>query len=196
MSIIKVKGTGRVKVKPDYMLVRIRLESIARDYQEAYDAMIEQHTALIDVFRVLKLNRSLIRLSSISSHVNDRDTEHRRVIVGQDLVYKDRIDIEQCRQLLHELRQVTDFAIDVHFYLKDDSRAQEEALVKAVNNATDKAKVIVGASGLKLGSVVNMTTAMAEQVMYPRMMSAAESETAKDIEVGQAVEIEWEIDKK
>lgn len=196
MSIITVKGYGRVKVKPDYMLIRIRVESNAKQYNEAIDQMTQQHSKLMDVFRALKLNRSLIRLSSISSYVMNKDTDDRSVVVGQDLVYKDRIDIEQCRMLLHELRQVTDFSIDVHFYLKDDSRAQEEALVKAVNNATDKAKVMVSASGLKLGSVVSMTTSPVDPVMYARTMSAAESETAKDIEVEQSVEIAWAIDKK
>lgn len=195
MNLITVKGYGRVKVKPDYMLIRIRVESHAGEYQTAFDSMTQQTQSLMDVFRTLKMNRSLVHLSSISSHVNNRDGDNKVVIVGQDMVYKDRINIEQSRLLLHALRKVTDFSIDVHFYLKDDSQAQEEALVRAVNNATDKAKVIVDASGVKLGSITNMTTISIDQPMYARTMSAAETETAKDIEVQQSIEITWQLDK-
>lgn len=195
MKTIIVTDIGEVKVRPDSMAIRIRVESKAPTYNEALELMNEQHKELMNVFRNLKMNRSLVRLSALSTYTSHNNKDEKIIVVSQDLVYKDRIDIEQSRLLLHELRQVTDFVIDVDFYLKDKKIVEEQALVNAVNNATDKAKAMALASGVKLGNVLNMKTGNAPEMAVMRSnMQAASSEQAKSVRVYQTVEITWQLD--
>lgn len=197
MNVIVVKGQGQVKVQPDTMAIGIVVESRAPSYSEAYDQMNANHGLIMDVFRNLKMNRSLIRLSSLRSYTNHNQNGEKQVVVSQDLTYKDKINIEQGRLLLHELRSATDFEIQVDFYLKDKTRAEDEALVLAVNNATDKAKIMASASGVKLGQVLKM---VAEDALEPVTMRASlgtpSNESAKNVRINQSVEITWALDKK
>lgn len=195
MKTIIVTDIGEVKVSPNTMAIRIRVESKAPTYKEALDLMNEQHNEIMNVFRKLKMNRSLVRLSALSTYTSTDHNNEKIVVVSQDLVYKDRIDIEQSRLLLHELRQVTDFVIDVDFYLKDQKPAEEQALVNAVNNATDKAKAMALASGVKLGHVLNMKTGSTPEIAVMRSnMQSTNSEQAKSVRVHQTVEITWQLD--
>lgn len=194
-NTITTSGIGVVKVAPDYMAVRIQVESHGASYQEAYDKMEENHKLILGIFRDLQLNRSLIRLSALQSTHPQVYQDKKVYSVSQEIVYKQKINIEEGRELLHALRKVADFAITIDFYLKDDTAAESEALVLAVNNATDKAKAMVSASGVKLGSIVQMEQLEGEAapVFLRTVSSSSYNESAKSIRIQKSVKIIWEL---
>ena len=144
------------------------------------------------------MNRSLVTLSALNVQVNkDHQTKAKTYVASQDLIYEDKMNLDAMRRLLHELRVVSDFNFSVSYFLKNPLLVDQDAIILAVNDATDKAKIIASASGVTLGSIASIDYGSRPESSPMRAMSMMDSlsDRSSDMSVSQSVTISWKIDK-
>lgn len=191
---LRIEGYGQVNVQPDYMRLVYELRHDAPSYADAYAQLIAHYDFLVKAFRTAGFNVALIKTRRVDVTIlEETKDEPRQYRCTQTVVYEDMIDLNRMSVLLDVLRDQDDFNFNLSYYLSDASRAQQDALILAINDATDKAKVIAEASGVRLGSICDMN--YGDGVM-PRTFAASArmgGMVAEDLSIEQRITVTWEI---
>lgn len=198
MNLLTVTGIGKIQVTPDMMKLNTQLVQEADTYEKAFAKLQEEHDTIMTVFKDVMMNRSLVTLSALNVQVNkDHQTKAKTYVASQDLIYEDKMNLDAMRRLLHELRVVSDFNFSVSYFLKNPLLVDQDAIILAVNDATDKAKIIASASGVTLGSIASIDYGARPESSPMRAMSMMDSlsDRSSDMSVSQSVTISWKIDK-
>ena len=97
--------------------------------------------------------------------------------------------------LLDALRASTDFNFSLSYFIKDSTKYEYDALILAINDATDKAKIMASASGVKLGSIKNIDYGSSGNMppLMRTMSMDSHSMNAQDLKVSETVVVSWEI---
>lgn len=196
MNRLTVTGVGNLQVKPDMMRLSTQLSTEASSYQLAYEQLQKQHDIIMDAFKDVMMNRALVKTSSLNVQlVKDYQTKEKSYQATQDLVYEDKINFTSLKDLLHELRLAADFNFNVSYFLKSYQLVDQDALILAVNDATDKAKVISAASGVVMGPIIDIEYIPETNHTVMRSAMVQQSDTPSEIGVSAKVSITWKIDK-
>lgn len=198
MNLLTVTGIGKIQVTPDMMKLNTQLVQEADTYEKAFAKLQEEHDTIMTVFKDVMMNRSLVTLSALNVQINkDYQTKAKTYVASQDLIYEDKMNLDAMRRLLHELRVVSDFNFSVSYFLKNPLLVDQDAIILAVNDATDKAKIIASASGVTLGSIASIDYGSRPESSPMRAMSMMDSlsDRSSDMSVSQSVTISWKIDK-
>ncbi|CAM2910254.1 SIMPL domain-containing protein [Erysipelothrix tonsillarum] len=195
---LTIEGSGSVKVTPDMMRFTYELVQDGPSYASSFDALKVQYENIVKAFKKVEFNISLIKTSGIEvSILHPTEQQPKRFRCVQRIVFEDRINLHKMSALLDCLRTSDDFNFSLSYFLKDTTKADDDALILAINQATDKAKIIAEASGIRLGHICNMdyVNNMSARPMY-RIASAdmmGTTMTADDVIVSQSIVISWDI---
>lgn len=195
-NTIRVEGFATVAAKPDMMRFSYELVQDADSYAESHTKLTEQYTTIIEAFKKVLFNVSLVNTSSINvSIIHAYENKPKQYRSSQSLSFEDKIDLDRMNALLDELRSTTDFNFSLSYFIKNSSKHDANAITLAVTDATDKAKIIASASGIKLGNIKNIefTSRSVERPMYRAMAMASSSMRASDLNISQSVIISWDI---
>lgn len=212
---IRVKGKGKISVKPDM----IRLDITANEVCKEYDEVIEKSAICIkkikETFKKAGLNDKelkTVKFDVDSKYENycDRNNNYKSRLVGFQYTQKFYIqfpnDNLQLGKILFELSHCD---INVEFGIKhtvkDITAVKNELLAKAVQDSKVKAEILSKASGVSLGDILNIDYSWGEIEIYSEPIQnycLAESTIsepynidieADDIDVEDTVTIVWEI---
>lgn len=212
---IRVKGKGKISVKPDM----IRLDITANEVCKEYDEVIEKSAIWIkkikETFKKAGLNDKelkTVKFDVDSKYENycDRNNNYKSRLVGFQYTQKFYIqfpnDNLQLGKILFELSHCD---INVEFGIKhtvkDITAVKNELLAKAVQDSKVKAEILSKASGVSLGDILNIDYSWGEIEIYSEPIQnycLAESTIsepynidieADDIDVEDTVTIVWEI---
>lgn len=213
---ITVKGTGKVSVKPDLIIVTMNLESQQYDYDKTIERAAESIKALQDAIQSAGFDKKDLKTTSfnIRTHYEsyrDKDNNYNSRFDGylceQGLKLEFDFNTEVMSKVLTAIAKVSvDPKLNIQFSVKDKAAVSEELLISATENAKRKAEILTKASGVILGDLINIDYNWGElhlysptsYVMEDRCMSLAES-YAPDIEpddivVSDSVSFVWEIE--
>lgn len=196
-NTIKVEGFGSVSAAPDMMRFSYELIQDADSYAESHSALTEQYNAIVESFKKVLFNVAKVKTSSINvSIIHPYDKQPKQFRSSQNLTYEDKIDLDRMKDLLDALRSTTDFNFSLSYFIKDTTKYDNDAITLAVTDATDKAKVIASASGIKLGNIKTIefvSQSMERPYMKAMAMDVGGSMSASELTVSQKVLISWEI---
>lgn len=196
-NLIKVEGFGSVKVTPDMMRFSYELVQDGSSYAESHSQLSNQYTAILEAFKKVMFNTALVKTSSINvSIIHPSEKQAKLFRSSQQLVFEDKIDLKRMNDLLDALRASTDFNFSLSYFLKDTTNVDNDAITLAVNDATDKAKVIASASGIKLGAIKSIEFSSQNGGGYPKMRAMSMDMggmSASDLTVSQSVLMAWDI---
>ncbi len=215
--IIRVKGKGQIKAKPDVTRIMLTLEGTYRDYGETLRSSSQQTEQLKDILAPFGFERCDLKTVSF-----DVDTEYESF--KEKEVYKQRFagykfrhcmklefdsDNERLGKVLYALAGCPlnpEFCIS--YTVKDREAVKNELLGRAVKDAKAKAYVLAESAEVKLGEIKSIDYSWAEIDFEVRPMSRAyaapvalDSRAAgfdmdiepDDIEVTDTVTVVWEI---
>lgn len=218
MRSIRVTGKGKLKVHPDMTRITITLEGRNFDYGETLKKSSEETEQLKDTLTPFGFERSDLKTLSFdveteyeSYKVKD---EYKRRFAGYKFthVLKVEFDSDNTRlgKILYALancRLHPEFRLS--YTVKDPEKAKNELLGKAVKDAVEKAVVLTGAAGLRLGEIQSMDYSWGqinfEVESMERCVTQRELDTSigsqgydmdiepDDIEVQDTVTVVWEI---
>lgn len=163
---ITVKGIGNIKVKADYAVITMKLETTNLDYEK----MMHEESV-----KVKELTNALVKIGIESNEIKTTDFNIEQVYESvRDINgnYKNEFKGYECR---HTLKISFDYSMElltnilnaitkcksnpqfnVEFTIKDSSKVNEELLKTATINAMTKAKILCESSGNKLGQLLSI----------------------------------------
>lgn len=215
MKTITVKGLGKVTKSPDSIIINMKLLS----FDKEYDLTMEKATKNLE-----EINSSLINIGFCKDMIKTTDfnvyTKYDNVRVEN--TYKYTFMGYECQQALKiqfdmDIKKLANVfsviskcnaepEITVHFTIKNPKELNEELLKSAATNASEKAKILCEATGVKLGDLVNIvynwhdlnTYSNTNYHLEKRCLAASTMQnnidiTPDDINFSEEVTFIWEI---
>lgn len=212
---IRVKGKGKISVKPDM----IRLDITANEVCKEYDEVIEKSALCIKKIKetVERAGLSSKELKTVKFDVDskyesyrDKNDNYKSRLVGFQYTQKFYIqfpnDNIQLGKILYELSHCdVNVEFSIKHTVKDINSVKNELLAKAVQDSKIKAEILSKASGATLGDIINIDYSWGEIEIYSEPIQnycLAESTIsepynidieAEDIDLQDTVTIVWEI---
>ena len=210
---ITVKGSAKLSLRPDYVVITMNLTAEDKDYDTAMAQANERLDVLRDALAAIGYDRKELKTTNFNVSTeydfqNDRNGNSRRVFRGYACSHdlKLALDFDAAR-LGETLSAITGCEatpdLNVRFTVKDTDAVSDELLRQASDNALRRAKVLAAASGVELGKLIRVDyswgnrdfvspTAFAAGGML-RNAKASMDFTPEDIDVNDQATFVWEI---
>ncbi len=211
---ITIKGTGKVSVKPDLIIITMRLESHDYEYEKTMKLAAESVNVLQNAIEKAGFNKDNLKTTDFNIRT------HYESYRDKDNNYKSRFDGYICE---HSLKLEFDFDtgvlsnvltaigkamvepnLNIQFSVKDKDAVSEELLVRATENAKRKAEILTKASNIALGDLISIDYNWGDLYLYSNtsynmedrcmaFKASAPDIEPDDIDVSDTVTFVWEI---
>ncbi|MDU5223772.1 MAG: SIMPL domain-containing protein [Finegoldia magna] len=211
---IRVKGKGKISVKPDTIKITIKAEGVRWNYDETIEQSTQDTRILRDALKNAGLDPKDLKTTYFSidskyESYRDKNDDYKEKFVGYKYEHRTYIKFENDNKILgkvlYELARCdVKVKFDINYTVKDKEKVKNDLLEKAVEDSTTKAKVLAKASGVKLKEILNIDYSWGEIDIYSSpmddwMVCEAKSSydidiEADDIDVQDTVTITWTIE--
>ena len=167
--VISVTGKGKVTSPPDVATIRFNVVTRDADPETARAANAEASKQALNTIRNLGVDEDKIQLDHLSlAPLREWDQEKRRHIdIGFEVNRGVLVELDDLDLVPTVVAQIVQSGANrisrVGYSLSNDDEAQVNALARAVENARDKATVMLSALNESLGKVVEVR----EQSVHP-----------------------------
>ena len=216
MKTITIKEMGNATIKPDLIVVTIRLESEDKEYDKALSFAANKIEELNKSLEEIGFNKNAIKTTSFNVHTkyeNIRDNNvYKNIFKGYVCIHNLKIeftlDIKKLSQVLSVISNcLAKPEFEIAFTIKDSESLKKELLKSIANNAKEKAMILCEASNVKLGELlsisynfdeINLLSNTNYKVESSYMMKAEARCTSIDIEpedikINDSATFVWEI---
>jgi len=213
---ITVKGSGSVSISPDLIVLSLKLRTFRKNYSNAIEAATKEIDLISSAIIEAGLKKKDLKTTSFDveteyERYQDQEGNYKRVFSGYACHHNLKLKIDFDNKLFSKvLNEISNTSvkpeIEVNFSIKDERAVKEELLVKATQNASERATILTKASGVELGSLLSIDYNWGELHLYSstdyvyseRMMSLSSESRSFDIEpddikVSDTVTFVWEI---
>lgn len=213
--VIRITGTGNIKVKPDMTRVTMTISDIDKQYEKALAVSSQNSESLRKI--VSELGFSVSDLKTVSFDVKventnyrDRNDNWRERFAGYRVNHCLKIEFESDNTLLGKLLGAVAGCnakpqLNISFFVKDAEGAKNLLLGNAIKDAKQKAAVLAEASGVVLNEIQSIDYSWGELRFEsrPDMMRMACEETygdlrmdiePDDIDASDNVTVVWAIE--
>ena len=215
MKTITVKGSGRISVKPDLIVVSMNLESTDVDYEKTMELASEKINELNETLYKVGFEKDSVKTASFNvrtkyENVRDKNGVYKNEFCGYECRHALKVEFDFDTGRLAKVLAVVSGClakpeISVAFTVKDPDAVGDELLKAAARDAREKASVLCEASGVTLGELVSIDynrgeadfRSQTEYAVYGcsrAMKSAVDIDIApEDIKVNDFASFVWEI---
>lgn len=217
MRTIKVKGVGKISIKPDLIVVSMNLETIDKEYDKAMELSAKKIEAINNTLEKIGFDKQSVKTTSFNVHTNyervkDKNGEYKNVFNGYVCNHRLKVEFDFDTKLLAKvLNSISVCFAKPEFYIsftvKDKSSISNKLLQSVAQNAKEKAEILCSALNVKLGQLVSVNYNWGDIDSYSntnyqvdgRCMVKAESCLGsiniepEDIKVEDTANFEWEI---
>ena len=211
---IRVKGKGKISVKPDTIKITIKADGLRWNYDETIEQSTQDTRILRDALKNAGLDPKNLKTTYFSidskyESYRDKNDDYKEKFVGYEYEHRTYIEFENDNKILgkvlYELAHCdVKVKFDINYTVKDKEKVKNDLLEIAVEDSTAKAKVLAKASGVKLKEILNIDYSWGEIDIYSSpmddwMVCEAKSSydidiEADDIDVQDTVTITWTIE--
>lgn len=212
---ITVKGTGRVSVSPDTVILSMELVSRHKLYEKAMEAAAQsidmlQYSLICAGFEKNSLKTADFDVNADYDYEQNKNGVSRRVFKGYSVSHRLKLEFAlESGCLTRALSAVNACPahpeLNIAFTVRDAEAVRDEMLAEAAANAKRNAETLCAASGCKLGSLLNIDYNRIELniVSQTRYLMADEAMTCNsypnidiepdDIDLADSVTFVWEL---
>ena len=154
---IRVKGKGKISVKPDTIKITIKAEGLRWNYDETIEQSTQDTRILRDALKNAGLDPKNLKTTYFSidskyESYRDKNDDYKEKFVGYEYEHRTYIKFENDNKILgkvlYELAHCdVKVKFDINYTVKDKEKVKNDLLEKAVEDSTTKAKVLAKASG-------------------------------------------------
>ena len=211
---IRVKGKGKISVKPDTIKITIKAEGLRWNYDETVEQSTKDTRILRDALEKAGLDPKNLKTTHFSidskyTSYHDKNNDYKETFVGYEYNHRAYIEFDNDNKILgrvlYELAHCdVKVKFEINHTVKDKEKVKNDLLEKAVEDSTTKAKVLAKASGVKLKEILSIDYSWGEIEIYSEtmndlMLCEAASRydidiEADDIDVRDTVTITWIIE--
>lgn len=163
---ITVKGIGKVSDKPDYVALSMTLESRNKDYDKAVELASQYIEELTQALVAVGYAKEALKTTNFNVHISYNNEKDERgnwknvfdaYVVTHNLKLEFDFDMERLSTTLSAISGCKSHPqISIAFTVKEPNAIKEELLRHAADNAKQKAEILCAASGVKLGTLLNI----------------------------------------
>lgn len=213
---IRVKGKGKISVKPDTIRLNIEAEGTYKEYFLSVKKSTEHTNLLRETISKAGLDPQNLKTSHFSidtdyESYHDKDGKYQSRFIGYTYTHNLYIqfpnDNEQLSKVLYQLaNNEVNVEFSIKYTVKDVDAVKNELLGKAVEDSKTKAEVLAKAAGVSLGEIKTIDYSWGELEIYSEPMHGMRLDIPKessgaydidieadDIDVEDTVTIVWEI---
>lgn len=211
---IRVKGKGKISVKPDTIKITIKAKGLRWNYDETIERSTQDTRILRDALKNAGLDPKDLKTTYFSidskyESYRDKNDDYKDRFVGYKYEHRTYIKFENDNKILgkvlYELAHCdVKVKFDINYTVKDKEKVKNDLLEIAVEDSTAKAKVLAKASGVKLKEILSIDYSWGEIDIYSSPMDdwmvCEEASSydidieADDIDVQDTVTITWAIE--
>ena len=213
---ITVTGNGSIHVVPDVTRLEVKVESVFKTYDAAYQQAKENAKWIKQVLEYNHKSGELaktIRLDITDHTISEYDDDDHyigQIKDGFDLEQRFKVDLEIDPVLLNKIvrgigKFVKDAQISIGYTIRDPRPFQLKMLERAVKDAKEKAKIMVQTADCELGPVTNIHYGYQEIHVYSEARNIHSNSEAMacdsnsldispdDLVMSDNVKVEWEL---
>ena len=191
--VIRITGTGNIKVKPDMTRVTMTISDMDKQYEKALAISAQKSESLRKIVSELGFSASDLKTVSFDVKVEntsyrDRNDNWRERFAGYRVNHCLKIEFESDNALLGKLLGAVAGCMakpqfNISFFVRDAEGAKNLLLGNAIKDAKQKATVLAGASGVVLKEIQSIDYSWGELHFEsrPQMMGTASEETYGDL---------------
>lgn len=163
---ITIKGVGRTKIKPDYVILTLTVEAKEKKYANAVECAAKKIEKLNVALEEAGFEKGSAKTSSYNvyanyNYVQDRKNQMQHQFDRYICTHRLKIEFDYDVTLLGKgistiSASLSNPQLDISFTVKDKDSVNEELLNNAAKNARKKAEVLCSASGAKLGRLITI----------------------------------------
>lgn len=163
---ITIKSEGRVKVKPDFVVLNLTFEVKEKKYVDSIEKASDKIKQLKMALQNIGLDPECVQTESFNVRENYQFTRDRKNMVqrkddGYICVHRLKIGFDYENERLSNAlgaitRSLTEPKFDVSFTVKDMETVKNELLNDIAKSARKKAEVLCSASGGKIGRLLTV----------------------------------------
>lgn len=213
---ITVKGVGTASVKPDLIVISLNIASKKKEYQRAVDSANERIALLQNAIVSSGFAKEDLKTLSFNVNTNyenetDKNGRYHNVFAGYVCRYTLKLSFDMdAKRLAETLTAISSSGADaefsIRFTIKNPEIISEELLKSSAENARQKAEILCAASGVKLGTLLNINYNWTDINVFSTSSYAMERECApllakasvpefepEDIKARDSAAFIWEI---
>ena len=213
--LITVRGTGNLSVKPDLIIITMKLESQQYDYEKTMELAAISLQTLQEAIQLAGFDKKDLKTTSfnITTHYKsyrDKDNNYQSVFDGficeQGLKLEFDYNTDTLSKVLTSIAKApSEPNVKIQFSVKNKAAVSEELLINATENAKQKAEILARASEVKLGDIISIDYNWGELHLYSSTKFNMDDESMvlsdsfapeiepDDINVSDSVTFVWEI---
>lgn len=213
--LITVKGIGKLSIKPDIIIITMKVESRQHDYDKTMELATGSIEILQQAIRLAGFEKKDLKTTNLNirtqyENYHDENNNYKSRFDGycceQGLKLEFDFDTDLMSGVLNAIAKAPiEPQLQIQFSVKNKSAVSEELLINAAENARQKAEILTRVSGVRLGDLINIDYNWGELHLYSPtsyqmeekcMMSAgayAPDIEPDNIDVSDTVTFVWEI---
>ncbi len=160
MSIIKVKGSGEIKVKPDIIEFRINFNVIDKKYDMAINNEIDKIDSFFQILSNNEIDKEKFKTLnySVKPYYETKETgiiekKNEQVFAGYQVsrngILEIKLDFQLMEKLIYEFEKLG-AKVTYQFGISDKEASKKEAMKQAYSNAYEKAFLLAEVSNMQL----------------------------------------------
>ena len=176
MNTITVKGIGNVSVKPDWIIVSMKLETENKEYDKTTELAAERITLINESLAKIGFESNSVKTTDFNVRTNyesvkDKNGNYKSVFKGYVCNHRLKVEFDfDTKRLAQVLSAISECLakpeFSISFTVKDSSAVSGELLQSAARNAKEKAEILCSASGVKLGDLISIDYDWGEISLY------------------------------
>lgn len=178
---IRVKGIGKLSVKPDTIRINMEATYLSPNYEGALAQSASDMQDLRNTVESAGLDSKDLKTTSFSidseyEGYNDKENNYRRRFLGYKYTHFLYIQFPSDNKKLSKVltalaKSHVNVEFSIKYTVKDTEAAKNQLLAKAVEDSKRKAEILVEASGLFLGNLISIDYSWGEIKMFSEPMN-------------------------
>jgi uncharacterized protein YggE len=185
---IEVYGKAELYVSPDYAEFNFQIETIGHDLKKSYSKNKKTQKFLIQKLKDAEISKKNIKISHIEQRKKFRWHKNKQVFEGFLTSISGKIKInnlEKFEKINKVLASDTNIRINsISTGLQNKESIEKKLLIKAIENAKSKAKLMAKELGIKVGNVVFVSEIGKKEKEYPHKKRNISAITASEFNPG------------
>lgn len=200
IRMIVVKGMGKVRIKPDLIVLTMNLHTVDLQYERAMDCAAGQIDKLHAAIQLVGMDKNRMKTTDFSvmpqydNRRREEDGEYVRVFTGYAVCHQLKLEFPLDTKLLGEVLGAVsgcgcEPSLQIAFTVADREAVSGLLLEEAARDARQKAEILARASGVSLGALVSVDYRQAagdmlsESVYRDEALSPAMLKTTRILEI-------------
>ena len=212
-KMITIKGVGKASAKPDCIIIKLKLNSLKKEYDNSMALAIIKNNRLAEELVAIGIEKESIKTSDFNIETEyesykDRNGNWQKQFIGFSCTQEINVGFNYDTKLLGRAinavaQSETNPQLSIQFTVKDKDGMKNEMLQNAAKNAMSQAKVLCEATNSSLGSLLsidynwgeisfNSPTNYLMEVSY--QYSNSLDIEAEDVDIRDTVTFVWELE--